>query len=911
MRVSLSLRCAILALGMLCLSSGSLRAQQTIEGISFELARLFDRHSAALLLVDADTGEILRANGAASEFYGYPPAELEKLRIDDLNAQSPDELEHELALAAREQRDHLVYRHRLANGDVRSVELRNSAMRWAGRKTLIFVVTDISERVELSAALARLKNQSEATIAYQVDQIRESSRLIEIGLGSIALAALALVFYLWIGRRRLLRAEADLREEKQRLDNVVRVTDIGTWELSVDTGELVVNERFLSLTGLQKESREPKTLADIAELVHEDDVEKIHAALIENLKGVSEYIDDELRIAHSDGHWIWLQLHGGVVRRDSSGRALLLAGAMRDVTSRKSRKDHLYQLANYDSLTGLPNRTALLERLRTAMEATHENGQQLAIAFIDLDDFKPVNERYGHIIGDEILISIGKRMLGVMRECDTVARLGGDEFVALINDVGDESEAQGLFKRLLQAASEPVAIGKHRIHLNASMGTTRYPQAHSLDADQLLRQADQAMYDAKNSGKNRIRSFDVGSLETASHRRRAVSAVLEAIDARELCLHYQPKVNMRSGELIGVEALLRWQHPERGLLLPGEFLPFLDSAADITRLGEWVLQEALEQCSRWIRDGFPCPVSVNIDVLQFKRPDFTTRLSDLLGNYPGVPEGFLELEILETGALEEDVLASGALRRCREMGLRISLDDFGTGFSSLSYLKSVPAETLKIDRSFVMSMLTDPNDLSIIQGVLGLAQAFNRECIAEGVESEEHGKLLLRLGCELGQGFAIAKALPASELRDWHQSWRAPDSWTRALPIPREEHLVLYAEVEMRNWRELIGAYLEGGGPPPFTARSTTGLGGWLKGTAARALRGEPEVLELHRCHNSITMLLGDLQKTPMPRATDEIYEALRDQCNKAEDELGRLVERNAFMALGSRLRLVSKRHAS
>ena len=599
------------------------------------------------------------------------------------------------------------------------------------------------------------------------------------------------------------------------------------------------------------------------------------------------------------------------MRRDGNGRAQLLAGATRDVTSRKSSKDHLYQLANYDTLTGLPNRTALLERLRAAMEATQENGQQLAVAFIDLDDFKPVNDRYGHIIGDEVLISISRRMLGVMRECDTVARLGGDEFVALINDVGDEAEARGLFKRLLQAASQPVAIGKHRVHLSASMGTTRYPQAETLDADQLLRQADQAMYDAKNSGKNRIRSFDVGSLETATHRRRARDAVQKAIDARELRLHYQPKVNMRSGELIGAEALLRWQHPERGLLLPGEFLPFLDTATDITRLGEWVLEEALEQCNRWVRDGFHCPVSVNIDVVQFKRPDFTTRLADLLSNFPGVPEGFLELEILETGALEEDVLASGALRRCREMGLRISLDDFGTGFSSLSYLKSVPAETLKIDRSFVMSMLTEPNDLSIIKGVLGLAQAFNRESIAEGVESEAHGKLLLRLGCELGQGFAIAKALPSSELRTWHQSWRAPESWSKAAPIPREEHLVLYAEVEMRNWRQSISEYLDGDGSPPVNVRGNTGLGGWLKGAAARALRGEPEVLELHRCHDDITMLLGELQKKPQPRAADDTYEALREQCRQAEDALGRLIERNAFMALGSHLRLVPNRNAS
>lgn len=239
------LRCAGLALCFFLLFATPLRAQQTVEGISFELASLFDRHAAVLLLVDEDTGEILRANAAATKFYGYTAAELENLRIEELNALSLAEVEQELALARQEQRDYSVFRHRLANGELRTVELRSSAMRWAGRKSLIFVVTDISERVELGAALARLKEQSEATIANQVDQIRESSRLIELGLGMVALAALALVIYLWIGRSRLLRAKAGLREEKQRLDNVVRVTDIGTWELAMDTQELVVSERFL------------------------------------------------------------------------------------------------------------------------------------------------------------------------------------------------------------------------------------------------------------------------------------------------------------------------------------------------------------------------------------------------------------------------------------------------------------------------------------------------------------------------------------------------------------------------------------------------------------------------------------------------------------------------------------------
>jgi diguanylate cyclase (GGDEF)-like protein/PAS domain S-box-containing protein len=896
---------AILAVAVACACGRAALGQDQREDATDDLARLIENHSAIMLLIDADTGAIIMANGAAREFYGYTAELFGDLGIQDINTLTEEQIRAEMALARAENRDHFMFRHRLADGKLRSVEVRSSPVTWAGRNALLSIVTDVGEHEALWTDVARQQNLLEATIRAQTEEIRRKSLAIEATLGLITLVAIALLARFYVLQRRRRHAEEDLREQHERLDNVVRATDIGTWEWNLETGEVEVNERFLSVLGRHNESRKAANLAEFAALVHPDDIEAAQEVLLRHLKGATDHIGHELRVAHADGHWIWLRVRGSVVRRDSNGRVLKMAGATRDVTSYRNSEEHLYHLAHYDELTGLPNRMALLERLQAAMQLADESGRSIAVAFIDLDDFKPINDSHGHSIGDEVLKCVGKRMLGIMRNSDTVARIGGDEFVAVVSDVGNESDSLALFHRLLAAASEPVAVKKQQIQLSASMGTTRYPQGVPLDADQLLRQADQAMYAAKSHGKNRIRSFDTTGLTAQPSAKPVRSGITDALHDEQLRLHYQPKVNMRSGELLGVEALLRWQHPRRGLLMPGEFLPLVSSAREVTLLGEWVLRSAVQQCSAWYEAGFRCPVSVNIDVLQLKEQAFTTYLANLLGEFPNLPDNALEIEILETGALEEDVLASGALSRCREMGIRISLDDFGTGFSSLSYLKSVPAETLKIDRSFVISMLSDPHDLSIIKGVLGLAQAFNREAIAEGVESEAHGTLLLRLGCEQAQGYGIAAALPPAELRAWAAQWRPPLDWTRAERLPREEHLILYAQVEMRHWREQIMNYLENCGPAPMGLQSQTGLGSWLKGPAARALRNEAELLELHRSHEHIQRLLGELRGRPLNRATRDIYRELGEHCQTAEQKLDGLIQRNAILKLGSHLKLV------
>jgi EAL domain-containing protein (putative c-di-GMP-specific phosphodiesterase class I) len=335
-----------------------------------------------------------------------------------------------------------------------------------------------------------------------------------------------------------------------------------------------------------------------------------------------------------------------------------------------------------------------------------------------------------------------------------------------------------MLDRLLQAAAQREYVGDVCLQVSASLGVTFYPQAEEIDADQLLRQADQAMYQAKLGGKNRYFIFDATHDSTLRVRRETLERIRLALDTGEFVLHYQPKVDMRSGRVVGAEALIRWQHPERGLLAPGVFLPVIEDHPLAVDVGEWVIDTALKQAQSWSEVGFDIPVSVNIGARQLQHDNFVERLEKILADNPKAKPSQLELEILETSALEDVAQVSSLIESCARIGLKFALDDFGTGYSSLTYLKRLKVDVLKIDQSFVRDMLEDSDDLAILEGVIGLAAAFKREVIAEGVESVEHGAMLLKLGCVLAQGFGIARPMPAHELLQWAQTWRPDPSWS-------------------------------------------------------------------------------------------------------------------------------------
>jgi diguanylate cyclase (GGDEF)-like protein/PAS domain S-box-containing protein len=517
------------------------------------------------------------------------------------------------------------------------------------------------------------------------------------------------------------------------------------------------------------------------------------------------------------GHWygeIWNRRKNGEAYaamqtvsavRDPQGNTLQYVALFSDITPIKEHQIQLEYIAHYDSLTRLPNRVLLSDRLHQAMAQALRRKRRLAVAFLDLDGFKPINDNHGHEVGDQVLISVATNMKQALRDGDTLARLGGDEFVVVLPDLTDFEATVPMLSRLLDATARPMQIGGLKVQVSASLGVTFFPQAQEVDADQLLRQADQAMYQAKLAGKNRYHVFDAELDRSVRGLHEGLERIRLALSANEFVLHYQPKVNMRTGHVVGAEALIRWQHPVRGLLPPVDFLPIIEDHSLAVELGEWVIDTALTQMEQWRACGLDLAVSVNIGARQLQQIDFVQRLSVILGAHPNIRPGALQLEVLETSALADVVQTSKVIQACADLGVTSSLDDFGTGYSSLTYLKRLPVVQLKIDQSFVRGMLDDPDDLAILDGVIGLATAFNRQVIAEGVESVECGTMLLQLGCELAQGYGIARPMPADEIPAWCLAWRPDPAWVGVPVLSRDDVQRLLASVYHRD-RAIVGA---------------------------------------------------------------------------------------------------------
>lgn len=459
---------------------------------------------------------------------------------------------------------------------------------------------------------------------------------------------------------------------------------------------------------------------------------------------------------------------------------------------------------------GSSKRLLLGDRLKQAIRQTRRRGMHLAVVFIDLDGFKKVNDQHGHRVGDKLLSVLSRRMTQVLREDDTLARLGGDEFVAVLIDLPDISLSVPILDRLIEVAAQPVPIGDALCEVSASIGVSYYPQAEDIDADQLLRQADQAMYFAKQAGKNRYHVFDTEKDRTLRLRHEGLDSIENALANGQFLLYFQPKVNMRTGEVLGAEALIRWQHPARGLLSPASFLPLIENHPLGIAVGKWTIEAALTQIEIWRKAGLNVPISVNIDAEHLLQPDFIMHLRGMLSRHPGAQPQDLELEILETSAVEDFVQVSQSMALCERMGLRFALDDFGSGYSSLTYLKRLPAYLLKIDQGFIRDMLEDPDDIAILDALLALARSFGRNCIAEGVESIKHGEILLRLGCEWGQGYAIGHPMPVHEFEQWLHTWQAPLSWKGFKPDSRAALPVPFTYADHRVWISQMIDYLSG-----------------------------------------------------------------------------------------------------
>jgi len=633
--------------------------------------------------------------------------------------------------------------------------------------------------------------------------------------------------------------------------------------------------------------------------------------ILESGQHEPEYFQEISNAINTHGHWsgeIWNRRQNGEVYaemqtvsvvRDSDGNVQNYVTLFTDITPLKEHQKQLEHIAHYDALTNLPNRVLLADRLQQAMVQSQRRNQSLAVVYLDLDGFKSVNDQYGHDVGDALLIALAGRMKTALRDGDTLARIGGDEFVAVLVDLERAQDWEPVLSRLLLSAAKPVSLGNALLQVSASIGVTLYPQ-DGVDAEQLMRHADQAMYIAKQSGKNRYHLFDVDQDAAVQTQRESVERIQLALDQEEFVLYYQPKVNMKTGVVIGAEALIRWLHPERGLLSPIAFLPNIENAPVSLKMGEWVIETALQQLTQWHADGLKISVSVNITAYQLQQSDFLARLTSQLHAHLDIQPSYLELEILETSALEDITRVSSIMHACRELGVRFALDDFGTGYSSLTYLKRLPADVLKIDQSFVSDMFDNPNDLAIVEGVVGLAAAFHREVVAEGVETVMHGQLLLSLGCELAQGYGIAWPMPATDFPAWANSWKPDDTWTawRDHPYSREDISVVHAEVEHRHWMYNIDSYLNGklDNPPPLDVHQCH-FGIWLETEGRTRYRDHPYfsvVLDLHERVHAMGHELIDLHRHGQNSAArarlknlynlrDELIAKLRVLASRAE----------------------------
>jgi diguanylate cyclase (GGDEF)-like protein/PAS domain S-box-containing protein len=678
------------------------RAEEALKESEERYRAVMEQSVEAIYLYDAETKRVLESNEAFRRMMGYAEEELIGRQIYDFIAHDKGDIDANIWRSLREKRRHIgERRYRCKDGTVILVDTSASVISYEGRMALCAVSRDITERKE---------------------------------------------------------AEEALRRSKASLAESQRIAHLGTWEWDVVTGEVVWSEETFRIYGFEPNAFIP-TFQMLVEVVHPDDKSILKAAIDDALAGIRPY-DFEHRIVRPDGEERWVHRQAEVVRAEG-GEPLRMIGTVHDITERKVLEERLEHQAFHDSLTDLPNRHLFVDRLKQALRRTRrKQGRQLAVLFMDLNDFKAINDSLGHEAGDLLLVVVAERLRRCLRPEDTLARFGGDEFVVLIEDVESPEDAVRVAERIVESLREPFVVEERELFLRASIGVA-LGTARQKSAEDLLRDADTAMYEAKE-GRLGYRVFDPTMYERAVGRLEMENELRRAIEAEELIVHYQPIMSLQTGEVWGMEALVRWNHPERGLLDPWEFMAVAEQSGIVIPMGEQVLEEACRQAKAWQEEHpriLPLVMSVNLSARQLQRPDISQIVERVLKK-TGLEARYLRLDITETvyiKALEGNTQALDELKR---MGVSISIDDFGTGYSSLAYLKRLPAKALKVDKSFVKGIGEDLEDTAIVGMVIELAHTLGMEVIAEGVESEAQATLLKEMGCDMGQGFHFSEPLP-------------------------------------------------------------------------------------------------------------------------------------------------------
>ncbi|HYD59611.1 MAG TPA: EAL domain-containing protein [Noviherbaspirillum sp.] len=555
------------------------------------------------------------------------------------------------------------------------------------------------------------------------------------------------------------QSEQALHEAERRYRSIFENAVEGIFQSTPDKGYLAVNPALARMYGYASPQQMIDTLRDIEHQLYVDPGRRgeFLRLMCEN----GQVINFESQVRQRNGNVIWISENARAVRDagGADGRILFFEGTVVEITERKVYEAKIRHQATHDALTGLPNRNLLADRLQQAIHHAQRDGGIAAVAFIDLDHFKFINDSLGHAVGDELLKVVAARLKSCMRAADTVARQGGDEFVIVLSNQKNVEAVTDTIRRIIAVVAEPSTVSGLELHVTCSVGISVYP-ADGHDAEMLLRNADSAMYKAKELGRNNFEYFAAEMNMHATQRLETLNSLRHAVANNEFVLQYQPKIDLASGGVVGAEALLRWHSPVRGMVQPGLFIPLAEESGLIIEIGAWVLRTACAQNVAWQRAGYPSiPISVNLSPRQLAREDIVDLVAGVLRE-TGLEPRYLELEITETVVMSDVDKSLVTLKRLKELGVKISIDDFGTGYSSLNYLKRFPVDTLKIDRSFVSDVATDQDDAAIVKAVISLAHILNLRVVAEGVEVDEQRRFLLENGCDEVQGYHFGRPVP-------------------------------------------------------------------------------------------------------------------------------------------------------
>jgi diguanylate cyclase (GGDEF)-like protein/PAS domain S-box-containing protein len=704
------------------------RAEEALRESEGRFRQLFEHSVDALFVIHDETREIVDCNREACRSLGYSREELLALRLDDFACE---------ILSEEEKRQ------------------RGSSTPWR----------------------RALAGEPGTIIGFHENQQRRKDGTtfpVEVGVGSIDYGERRMILASVRDITERKRAEEALRMSEANLAEAQRIAHLGSWEWDLKTGEVWWSDEAYRIYGFEPRQFSP-TLKTVEELFHPDD-RYLFRETLDDASPETESYDFEHRIVRPDGEVRWIHRRGEVVRGEGGEEALRIIGTDHDVTEHKRAEERLHYQATHDLLTGLPNRSLFADRLdHTLRRTSGRRGRMAAVLFMDLDHFKVVNDSLGHKVGDRLLVAAGERFRGCLRPEDTLARFGGDEFVVLVDDFENPEDAVRVAQRIVEAYREPFVLEGQEVFIKPSIGISLVSaRTASTSSEELLRNADIAMYRAKEEGLG-YRVFEPVMYKRALRRLKLENELQRAIELEEFVVHYQPIVDLWSGEAWGVEALVRWQHPERGLLEPKEFVGTAEESGLVVPIGELVLKQACEQAKEWQERHpllQPLVVSVNLSAEQLQRPDLARIVEGVL-HETGFTACLLSLDITETAYVRAAGVSIATLDALKRMGVRISIDDFGVGYSSLSYLKRLPADDLKLDQSFVAGIKKNAKDTAIVQTVIDLAHTLGMKVIAEGVERVDQAEQLREMGCELAQGFHYAEPLSVQALLGFFRGCRS------------------------------------------------------------------------------------------------------------------------------------------